>query len=81
MTADLARGGLLTLLALLVMRPVVRASVTLWTVDARVSRAVVVGLAATVAAGASWKIFHATAGARWYFVGGLAGGLLLLALR
>ena len=81
MTADLVRGGVLTLLALLVMRPVVRASVSLWSVEGRVSRAVVVGVAATVAAGAAWKIFHTTAGARWFFVGGLAAGLLLLALR
>lgn len=81
MTADLVRGGALTLLALLVMRPVVRASVSLWSVEGRLSRAVVVGAAATVAAGAAWKIFHATAGARWFFVGGLAAGLLLLALR
>jgi mannose/fructose/N-acetylgalactosamine-specific phosphotransferase system component IIC len=81
MTADLVRGGVLTLLALLVMRPVVRASVSLWTVDGRVARAVVVGVAATVAAGAAWKIFHSIPGARWFFVGGLLAGLALLALR
>lgn len=81
MTADLVRGGVLTLLALLVMRPVVRASVTLWTVDGRVARAVVVGVAATVAAGAAWKIFHSIPGARWFFAGGLLAGLALLALR
>ena len=81
MTADLVRGGVLTLLALLVMRPVVRASVSLWTVDGRVARAVVVGVAATVAAGAAWKIFHSIPGARWFFAGGLLAGLALLALR
>jgi hypothetical protein len=31
-----------------------------------------------VAAGAAWKLFHATAGARWFFVGGLAVGLVIL---
>ena len=81
MTADLARGGALTLLALLVMRAVVRASVGLWAGDARLARAVVVGVAATVAAGAAWKIFHAIPGARWFFAGGIVAGLALLALR
>jgi PTS system mannose-specific IIC component len=70
MTADLARGALLTLVALAVLGPLSRAVVSLWTVDARLSRAVVVGLAGTVAAGAAWKIFHTTRGALWYFLGG-----------
>jgi PTS system mannose-specific IIC component len=81
LTADLARGGLLTLLALLILRPVMQASVSLWTVDVRYSRAFVVGVAATVAAGAAWKIFHSTPGARWFFLGGLAIGLLALVAR
>jgi hypothetical protein len=41
----------------------------------------VTAVAATVAAAAVWTIFHATPGARWLFVGGLAAGLLLLAIR
>jgi hypothetical protein len=42
---------------------------------------VIVILAASVAGGAAWKLFHSTAGARWFFVGGLAIGLFMLFLR
>lgn len=79
--ADFARGGLLTLLAMLALDPLARAMVALWSLDARVSRAIVVAAAASVAAGAAWKLFHNTPGARWFFAGGLAIGLLLLLAR
>jgi PTS system mannose-specific IIC component len=79
LTADLARGGVLTAVALLLLRPVVRASVELGTVGAQYSRAFVVGVAATVAAGAAWKLFHTTVGARWFFIGGAVVGVALLA--
>ena len=76
-------GGafLLTWIFLLLWRPLTALALSRWTVDARVSRAVVVGAAATVAAGAAWKVLHGMAGARWFFLGGIAMGLLLLALR
>jgi hypothetical protein len=38
----------------------------------------VVGVAASVAMGAAWKLFHAVPWARWTFVGGLIVGLLFL---
>jgi PTS system mannose-specific IIC component len=75
------RGGLITWIALALLGPVVHASVHLWTVEARLSRAIVVGVAATVAAGAVWKIFHTTPGARWFFLSGIAVGLALLAMN
>jgi mannose/fructose/N-acetylgalactosamine-specific phosphotransferase system component IIC len=81
LAADFVRGALLTLASLLVFDPVVRASVALWSVDARISRAVVVTLAVAVAAGAVWKLFHGTEYARLLFLGGLVGGLSLLGLR
>lgn len=80
-TADFVRGGLLALLAILAFDPLTRAMVGWWSLDARLSRAVVVAAAAAVAAGAVWKLFHNTPGARWYFAGGLAIGLLLLVVR
>lgn len=80
LTADLFRGGALTLLGLLVLRPLHEASVSLWLTDARISRAVVVGLAATVAAAAMWKIFHLTPGARVLLVVGLVVGVSMLAI-
>ena len=81
LTADMLRGGALALVALVVLAPIARGVATLWGVDLEVSRAVVVGVAATVAVGAVWKLFHLTPGARWLFVGGLAIGSLLLVLR
>ena len=81
LVADLLRGGLLTLAAFAVFGPLMEASVALWGTDPRISRAVVVSLAAAVAAAAVWKLFHGTEYARLLLLGGLAGGLALLALR
>jgi PTS system mannose-specific IIC component len=79
--ADFARAGLLTLLAMIALDPLDRAMASLWSLDARLSRAIVVAAAAAVAAGATWKLFHNTPGARWYFAGGLVIGLALLAAQ
>lgn len=79
--ADFARGGLLTLIAMTALDPLANAMVGLWSLDARLSRAVVVAAAAAVAAGAVWKLFHNTPAARWYFLGGLAMGLSLWVIR
>jgi PTS system mannose-specific IIC component len=78
--ADLLRGGLLTFVALLVLQPLARRVLLAWSVDVRISRAVVAGAALTVAAGAVWRLFHAVPGARWLFLGGLGVGLAFLAL-
>ena len=78
MTADLARGALLTGLAYALLTPVATACIEVWSMDARLSRAIVVSAAASVAGAAAWKIFHSTAGARWFFFGGLAIGLFIL---
>lgn len=78
LTADLVRGALLTLIAFVVLSPLADASIGLWLTDARLSRSMVVATVASVAAGAAWKLFHSTAGARWFFVGGLAVGLLMM---
>jgi PTS system mannose-specific IIC component len=81
LTADLVRGGVLTAAAYALLRPLTGLLAARWGASDSSSRAVVVGVAATVAAAAAWKIFHATTGARWYFLGGLAAGLVLLALH
>jgi len=78
MTADLARGVLLTGIAYSLLAPLANACIAVWSMDARLSRALVVTTAASVAGGAAWKLFHSTAGARWFFVGGLAIGLFVL---
>ena len=79
--ADLLRGALLTAVALVILRPLVDTGVGLWSVNPRVTRAVVVGIASTVAVGAVWKVFHTTRGAIWFFVGGLGVGAVLLAYQ
>jgi len=81
MTADLVRGFILTVLAVATFAPLSEASLGLWTLDARVSRAVAVGVATAVAAGAAWKLFHGSTPARWMFFAGLAGGFALMVTR
>jgi mannose/fructose/N-acetylgalactosamine-specific phosphotransferase system component IIC len=81
LTGDLLRAALFTAVAYAILSPTARAAVGVWDVDARLSRAVVVGAAMTVAAGAAWKIFHSTLGVRWTFLAGLAAGTVAAALR
>jgi PTS system mannose-specific IIC component len=81
MTADLVRGAVLTGIAYAMLAPLATACIEIWSIEARLSRAIVVSAAASVAGAAAWKIFHSTAGARWFFVGGLAVGLLALYAR
>jgi PTS system mannose-specific IIC component len=78
LTADLVRGAVLTTIAFVILSPIADASIGLWTMNARLSRSLVVATVASVAAGAAWKLFHSTAGARWFFVGGLGIGLIML---
>ena len=78
MTVDLLRGSLLTAIAYAALAPLADVYIEHWSMDARLSRALVVSTAASVAGGAAWKLFHSTAGARWFFIGGLAIGLFML---
>lgn len=81
MTADLVRGTVLTAIAYASLAPLAAWCIRHWSMDARLSRAIVVAAAASVAGGAAWKLFHSTAGARWFFVGGLGVGFFFLFLR
>ena len=81
MTADLVRGAVLTGVAYALLAPLASLSIARWNVDARLSRSMAVAIAASVAGGAAWKLFHATLGARWFFVGGLVLGLFWLFVR
>jgi len=78
-TADLARGFVLTIVAASVFAPLTRFSLAQWTLDARVSRAIAVAIAASVAGGAVWKLFHGSVPARWAFLGGIVAGLTIMA--
>lgn len=81
LTADFVRGGLVTLVAMLIFRPLVSAIVARWATDPVYSRSVVVTLGAAVAAGAIWKIFHSIRLARVLFLVGLVVGMTLLVMR
>lgn len=81
LTADLLRGALLTAIAYTTFSPLREATLALWSVDARVSRAIAVGTATSVAAAAAWKLFHGNTGARWFFGAGLAVGFVVMVLR
>ena len=81
MTADFLRGAVLAGLSYAVFAPLTTATLGAWSTDARLSRAVVVTVAAGVAASAAWKIFHGVSGARWFFLGGLGVGLAIMGTR
>jgi PTS system mannose-specific IIC component len=81
LTADLIRGGLVTLVAMLVFKPLVPAIVAAWHSNALYSRAIVIALAAAVAGGAVWKIFHVVAHARILFLAGFAAGIAIIVIR
>lgn len=78
MTADLVRGTVLTAIAYLILSPIASACIGSWTIPPQISRSIDIAIAASVAGGAAWKLFHSTVGARWFFVGGLAVGLFIL---
>jgi len=81
MTADFLRGALLTTVAYALLSPLTDLCIARWSIDLRLDRGLGVAIAASVAGGAAWKLFHSTSGARWFFVGGLTVGLFLLFLR
>jgi len=79
MTMDLVRGALVTTLGMMVFSSLVRAIVAIWGSDSAPSRAVVVVVAAIVAGGALWKVFHSVPHVLWFFLGGLIASIALMA--
>jgi len=80
MTLDLLRGALVTTLAMMIFSPLVRAIVAIWGSESAYSRAVVVVIAAIVAGGALWKVFHSVRHVLWFFLGGLVVSAALLVM-
>ena len=78
MTMDLLRGALVTTLGMIVFSPLVAAIVAIWGSESAPSRAVVVVIAAIVAGGALWKVFHSVRHVLWFFLGGLLVSTALL---
>lgn len=81
MTADLLRGFVLTVVAWSLFSPLTRMALAQWSIDARVSRAITVAVATSVAVAAAWKLFHGSVVARWLFVTGLGISGTVVALR
>jgi hypothetical protein len=81
MSLDLLRGAIVTTMALLILSPLVRAIVAVWGSESAPSRAVVVVVAAIVAGGALWKVFHSIRHVIWFFLIGLAVSIAILATR
>ncbi|HEY3114443.1 MAG TPA: PTS sugar transporter subunit IIC [Gemmatimonadaceae bacterium] len=81
MSLDLLRGGLVTLIAMMIFGSLVRAIVAVWGSDSAPSRAVVVVIAAMVAGGALWKVFHSVRWVLWFFFAGLLGWAALLVTK
>jgi hypothetical protein len=67
-----------TTLGMIVFSPLVAAIVAIWGSESAPSRAVVVVIAAIVAGGALWKVFHSVRHVLWFFLGGLLVSTALL---
>ena len=81
LTADLVRGMLLTVVALVAARAIMDVVLPRWAVDDTTSRAVVGGIGGAAALAAAWTLTHTAAAARWFLIGGLALGVLLVLVR
>lgn len=81
MTLDLLRGGLVTITAMVIFTPIVKAIVAVWGSESAASHAVVVVIAAVVAGGALWKIFHSVRRVLWFFLAGALIWTVLLVTR
>ncbi len=81
LTADLLRGGGLTLLGLTVAWPISTWAIASWRLGALETRGVLILGAAAVAASAVWKVLHGYSVTRRLFVAGLAVGTMLVGFR
>ena len=74
-TADLARSGMISVIAAAIALPAVRWISVQPAPLAPYAVPLLASLGGAVAAGAAWKMFHSTAGTRWFGLAGLAVGL------
>ncbi len=81
LSADLARAGLLTLVATLCAWPATTWAIGAWRLGAVETRGVLIIGAAAVAASAVWKVFHGYSVTRRLFVAGLVVGSVLVGFR
>lgn len=81
MSLDLLRGGVVTLVGMLVFSPLVRAITAIWSTPPAPTRAVVVVAAAIVAGGALWKVFHSVPRVLYFFFVGLVASVTIVAVQ
>jgi PTS system mannose-specific IIC component len=81
LTADLLRAALITLVALLVWRPIDTWLLSRWSLDLVISHSILVAVAAAAAASAIWWLGHGATGARWYRLTGLVAGVAFVVLQ
>ena len=77
-TADLARSGVVSMLAAAFALPVVRWIAVQPAPLSPYAVPMLASLGGAVAAGAAWKMFHSTSGTRWFGLVGLAIGIALV---
>ena len=81
MSLDLLRAALVTIVAMIIFAPLVKAIVAIWGSESAASHAVVVVVAAVVGIAALWKVFHSVRHALWFFFGGVLIWILALVTR
>ena len=81
MSLDLLRAALVTIVAMIIFAPLVKAIVAVWGSESAASHAVVVVVAAVVAIAALWKVFHSVKHVLWFFFAGALIWILYLVTR
>jgi mannose/fructose/N-acetylgalactosamine-specific phosphotransferase system component IIC len=80
LSGDLIRGGLITLIGLVLLAPINRAVIGIFTMSPVVSRATIVSIASAVGIAAVWKVVRTTSGAPWLLLAGLGVGAVAAGL-
>lgn len=80
LSSDLVRGGLITLIGLVLLSPIHRAVLGVFTMSPVLSRATVVSIASAVGIAAVWKVVRTTSGTPWLFLAGLGIGAMAAGL-
>ena len=78
LTADLARGALVTIVALAVMSPAFSVFGARWSGDAQTERTLLAGLTAALGGATIWMLVRSTTGSRVLILTGTAVGLVLI---
>lgn len=79
LSADLIRGGLITLVGFAALLPIHRAVLGIFSMSPTISRATVVSVASAVGIAAVWKVVRTTTGAPTFLLAGLGVGVVVAA--